>query len=236
LERELDQARRLSLLGTLASSIAHEFNNILTPVLGYAEMAKTAPEDAELCSKALEKVVGGVEHASSLAETILSLSGSANSQPGGCASPRDCAAAATRFLPKSTGLEIDIQIPDALTVQMEPAALTHVLLNLLLNATAAMRARSGRITVRGFTWNEYGQLEVEDSGCGIAPGFLPHVFESFATSSARTGRAGSGLGLSISRQLIERAGGSITVQSKVGSGSCFSIRLPLAKSGAAAAA
>jgi signal transduction histidine kinase len=236
LERELDHSRRLSLLGTLASSIAHEFNNILTPVLGYAEMAKASPEDAALCAKALERVVGGVEHASSLAEAILSLSGSANSRPGGSASPRESADAAIRCLPRTTGLEIEVQIPASLTVQIEPAALTHVLLNLFLNAVAAMRERSGKIVVRGSPWNEYGQIEVEDSGCGIAPGFLPHVFESFVTSSARTGRAGSGLGLSICRQLIERAGGSISVQSKVGLGSCFSVRLPLAQESVDAAA
>ena len=73
LEQELEHTHRLATLGTIVGSIAHEFNNLLTPVISYAELAKLHPDDRELSEKALDRASAGAEHASQIASAILDL-------------------------------------------------------------------------------------------------------------------------------------------------------------------
>ncbi|HBS29528.1 MAG TPA: hypothetical protein DEB06_08790 [Phycisphaerales bacterium] len=142
------QIQRLVTLGTLAGSIAHEFNNILTPVLSYAQLAQSSPDDRDLVNKALRKASEGAEKAAEIASAMLGLI-----RDGDGAASCSVAEAAREALgclarsPEKDGVRIEIDIPETLAVIMRPVALQQVLLNLLLNALDAVRQRSGVIRV-----------------------------------------------------------------------------------------
>ncbi len=148
LEKELAEVQGLATLGTLAGSIAHEFNNILTPILTFAELALEAPEDRELTHRALRKALEGSERASFIASALLGFA----RQDDGVAEcdvrrvVRDVQACLVRD-PKQDGIEVAVDVPDGLTVRMSPSALHQVVLNLILNALEAMRGSGGRLTI-----------------------------------------------------------------------------------------
>lgn len=240
-----EHQHRLALLGTLTSGISHEFNNILTPVLAYAEMAQMNLGDAELVRKALERIVMGITQATNISEAILGLAaGSASGIAAGRADVRECAETALRCLardPAKDGIRVSLEIPTGLCVGITSVALNHVLLNMIVNARRAMSTRGGRLTIQakrdGSTGNDrLIQIVVEDTGCGIQPGFLPHIFDDFFSRTDDSTAPGRGLGLAICHRLISQAGGSVSVCSAVGKGTRFEIQLPALASSIAAKA
>ncbi len=230
-EQELAHAERLAALGTLTSAVAHEFNNLLTPVMSYAQLALQSPDDHELARKALQHACSSAERASRVASSML-----------GFATDPDAPAAA--FLDQIIDETLEMMLTDvskdAITLEREiegacwlhisPIALQQVLMNLLLNARQAIRPEPGtiRITAERSTWNnaQAYRIRVQDSGCGMSPKVAERIFEAFRTGPSRNGRKGTGLGLAISKQLIEQRGGSIEVESELGVGTCFTIMLP----------
>lgn len=155
LERELERCQRLATLGTLAASIAHEFNNLLTPIVSYAQMALHSPEDWELVSKALRKAIEGSEKASEIASSML---GFIRDDEGACVHVAHAAHDALACLarePSKDGIELEIDVDRECWVRMRPVALEQVLLNLILNAREAMRPGGGRLSIRAqrSTWN-----------------------------------------------------------------------------------
>lgn len=247
LDLELERLRRLATLGMLTSGIAHEFNNILTPVMAYAEMAAAAPADSALVARALGKVVEGIRRATGISEAILALATAAPAEAGRASTSIECGvAAALRWVADSTeddAIPVGTDLAPGLEAAIEPAVLHQVLVNLLINARHAMPRGTGSISIRGCRRSSTGnagpshiEIEIEDSGSGIAPSLLPRVFEPFVSGGAATDsqldgtrsgrRRGHGLGLALCRQLVERAGGSISVRSALGQGTCFTVRLP----------
>lgn len=233
LEAEMERSQRLATLGLLAGSIAHEFNNILTPVLSYAQMALAAPEDAELARKALRKAIEGTEKAAQIATSML---GFVRDDTAEHAVIRGVVDDALRCLGRDLsreGIALSIDVPRNLAVKIRPNALEQVLINLILNAVEAMRPGGGRLVIRshsGATWNNspHTSIVIEDSGCGIPGDMLSRIFDPFVTKSADGGRRGTGLGLTICKRLIEEAGGAVTARSTAGAGSTFEILLPSA--------
>ena len=244
IEAELEHTHRLAMLGTLVGSIAHEINNILTPVVSYAELAKLHPDDAELGAKALARASAGAEQAARIARAILDLARRAEDAGGQDAPPEaDIAATIDQVLlcmtrdPGRDAPAIRVQVEPGCAAAIDSTALQQVLLNLLLNAIRAIGSGGGRIDVRGSTWNSPGgdamvRVEVEDEGCGMDERTLERIFEPFVSgrSGETSGPPGTGLGLSTSRQLIERFGGTIAARSQVGTGTMFTITLPRAAS------
>jgi signal transduction histidine kinase len=116
-----------------------------------------------------------------------------------------------------------------LWVAGDPGQIKQVLLNLIDNALRYTPV-GGAVGLRGAVEDGLARLEVQDSGAGIAPDELPHIFERFYRGDASRSRAtgNSGLGLAIARAIIEAHGGTIAVRSAPGSGTCFTLRLPLA--------
>lgn len=240
----MEHRRRLAILGTLVSSVCHELNNILTPVLTHAELAKQSPSDSHLVRRALVSVVAGVERATEISEAILSLAIPRRPSNDFVVNVSETASAALCCLvrdPAQDGIEVLIDIPSGLNVVMPRVALHQVLLNLLMNARNAIGRVGGRIRIHATktehrstrnTPSETGFacIEVEDNGCGIPPGLIDRVLEPFVTFGEPQHRSssGHGLGLAICRELVEGAGGRIFVRSEVGRGTCVTLLLRLA--------
>ena len=242
LRRQLEHSDRLAALGTMAATIAHEFNNLLTPSMSYARLALRCIErgqaDAELTQKALHKCQSAGQKAGKICDAILGFArpaGEANaaSESDVAAVVNEALTATGRALAKDD-ITVRQEIPAGLRVAIDPLQLEHVLVNLLLNARQAMHGRrrgtlSLVATVQAGAGGPWARLDVSDTGCGIAAADLPHIFDSFFTTrdaSAPAGR-GTGLGLSLCRQIIQRHGGQISVQSTPGRGTTFHIILPL---------
>jgi signal transduction histidine kinase len=254
---ELETSGQLRTLGLLAGAIAHEFNNILTPVLSYARVALDAPGDAELGRRALEKAAEGVERATRLAGSVLNLAGR-GSEAGG-QHPRCRPEAALRAALESLdrplaarGIELRTAIEPWIELSIHQTDLEHVLLNLLLNACRAMGDGGGVIEVlcrqateaECSTWNTgsvdgpLAVLEVRDSGPGLDQALLPTLFEPFQKAAPGRGaaRQGHGLGLAICRHLVESAGGAIAARSDPQEGAAFVVLLPHQQEAASRAA
>ncbi len=236
----LTHTHRLAMLGTLATIIAHEFNNILTPIISYGQIALAQPEDRDLLVKAVEKSLSGAERAARISAAILGFGSQDDAdQPTAADLPAvlDETFACLAREPRKDGIDLVVDVPD-LRVQMTPLSLQQVLLNLILNARKAMGRGPGRLTVSATTKANEVHVTVADTGPGIAPSIRDRLFEPFVTlPSASTGaemnlhesaEKGTGLGLSICRKLIEEAGGRIWVDSEPGQGAAFHFVLPLA--------
>lgn len=257
------RAHRLATLGTLAASLAHEVNNILTPVLSYAQLALAAPNDAELTRKALLRAVDCTSKAAQIGSAML---GFVRVEDLRTVSPAcsvaqvvsDAVACLGRDLAKD-GVDFRRRIAPSHAVEMDHVSLQQVVLNLLLNAREAMRGRRGVIEIESFGGSgrpwlsphiEGGGgghspeeslcstgniiLRVKDTGHGIPPNQVEHLFTPFVSSRPPTAKGserttGTGLGLSVCRFLVERAGGRIRVESRLGEGTDFEITLPEAR-------
>lgn len=234
LEGELERAHRLATLGLLAGSIAHEFNNILTPVLSYAQLALASPDDRELGIKALRKVIEGTEKASLIASSILGFTRD-ESQPAEAnvrATVDDALRCIGRDLTKE-GIALEIEVSRTIVAGMKPIALEQVLVNLILNAVEAIRPATGKLRIAAR--HESPQqgvnmtvIEIDDSGRGIPVELQAHVFEPFVSARSAQSSKGTGLGLTICRRLVEEARGTIGVSSRPGEGTVFTLRLPSA--------
>jgi len=251
LRRQLEHADRLATLGTLAATIAHEFNNLLTPSLSYAQMALRAIEegrqDPSLIQKALTKCHAAGLKAGRICDAILAFARPAASATGTPAESEvgaviDESFAALGRDPAKDGITLRREVPEGLLAAIDPLQLEHVLVNLLINARQAMAGqRRGTITLTaGPCYGSSGpavRIDVIDSGCGIEPEHLPHIFESFYTTrdSSTPAARGTGLGLSRCRQIVERCGGEITAHSTPGRGTTFRILLPAPRTAVLAA-
>jgi len=230
LRKQLHRSQRLAAVGTMTSMIAHEFNNILTPIINYARMAR---RDSRLTGKALASAADGGERATTICQALL---GIARDDSVGAAEVHlgdliDATLSAMARRLESDRIEFVRRVPDDLTVTAHRVQLQQVLLNLLLNARAAVVAtgrRSGRITIAAERNGQTVKIALSDTGVGIPPENLERVFDPFFTTRGSDGGAsrGHGLGLAICKEILIALGGSISVESTVGVGTTFTVRLP----------
>ena len=226
------QAQRLASLGTAAAMLAHEFNNLMTPVVGYAEYA-LQHDDVEMMKKALRTTLRQTATLTAMADRILGLAID-EAQSFESVSVRPCAEEAVASLCRDLskdGITLKIDVGDDLKVWADPKQLVQVLFNLLVNARQAIGGHGGRITIGAHqTVDEQTAIEVRDTGCGIPAEQLGAVFEPFFTTKQdlrRDGaRCGSGLGLAICKDIIDEHRGRLTVESQVDRGTTFTITLP----------
>ncbi len=260
-----DHARRLQILGVAATGIAHEINNILTPMAAAAGSALETPHDRARMQEALVLAERCACRAARVAEAILALAAPSRRRAGEAAEVAqaiDVVLADVRDEVRGLGIEVALRIDRGCRAAVDSAVLESILGNLCTNAIRSMRGGGGLLrigvstdgprrskdqeTPRGngisivggcSTWNtlegpgRFGVvvITVEDSGCGIEPARVGEIFRPFESSLDRgVGGGGSGVGLAITRSLIEAAGGSLTVASSPGVGSRFEIRLPRA--------
>jgi signal transduction histidine kinase len=233
LQAQLMQAQRLAALGELAGTLTHEFNNILTTTINYAKLALRNKDEASR-DRALEKILAAGQRAARLTGSVLGLSRGTGDQ----FEPVDVAALIEDTL---VLLERDLnkyrvsvvrQIEATPRVRANPNQLQQVLVNLLINARQAM-PRGGTVTVqlKPSVGEALADLTVRDTGSGIPADQLPNIFEPYYTTKTPDagGQGGTGIGLAACRKIVEAHRGRIRVESTVGRGTAFTIRLPFAE-------
>ena len=233
LRRQVRQVQQLASLGTAAAMLAHEYNNLVTPAVGYAQYALDADEP-ELMRKALTMTLRQTSIITAMADRILGLAVQ-EPQSFGSVNLRqvvDEAVACMARDPAKDGIDLRVNIDDQLTVRADEKQLLQVLFNLLLNARQALTGHGGRMVVEAVARDD-DRVEIclRDNGCGIPAEKLDSIFEPFVTSKtgeSAGGAKGAGLGLAICRDIIDEHRGAITVQSQVGHGTTFTVTLPAA--------
>ena len=232
LRQQLLQAQKLSSVGALASSVAHEFNNILTTILNYARLGLRSPQDEAARTQALEKILKGGQRAATIVSSMLGFARNNTTRREDTdfvALVEELLVLTDKDLSKHR-ITIEKKYHGRPHAEIVPAQIEQVLLNLIINARQAMpRGGRLRIDVRENAVTQMVELRVSDSGCGIPPERLRLIFEPFYTTKEpdETGTGGTGLGLSVCRQIVEQHQGRIRVESLVGKGSTFTIKLPI---------
>ncbi|MBI1370245.1 MAG: hypothetical protein GC162_16545 [Planctomycetes bacterium] len=233
LQEGLTRSHRLATLGTMASIIAHEFNNILTPMISYCQMAEQVPEDIPMLRKAVAKALAGAQKAASISSSMLGFARESDEAAlSNIVQVIDEVFNCMARPPQRDGIRLTIDVDADLHVAISPVNLQQVLLNIVLNARQAMRRQGGSLALSAGREGETVFIEVADTGPGIPTDILPRVFEPFVTRREGVGAGqapGTGLGLAICRDLIRRAGGQIAITKSDPTGTTFRIVLPHAE-------
>ncbi|HZL90956.1 MAG TPA: ATP-binding protein [Pirellulaceae bacterium] len=235
LKQQLLQAQKLTALGELVSTTTHEFNNVLMTILNYAKMGLRHKDDATR-DKALTKILDAAQRAAKITNSVLGVARNRSSQ----FEPTNLAKIVEETLVllerEMTKYRIAVEthlpaVPEVLAIGNQ---IQQVLLNLLINARQAMPS-GGRVTIRleHDAKSNMVDLFVRDTGSGIPADKLPRIFEPFYSTKQgpdESGKGGTGLGLSACRSIIEAHRGRIRVNSSVGKGTEFILKLPVAGS------
>jgi signal transduction histidine kinase len=233
LRQQLLQAQKLSSVGALASSVAHEFNNILTTIMNYARLALRAEGDEAARTQALEKILKGSQRAATIINSMLGFARNNSTQremTDLVGLVEEVLILTDKDLSKHR-IQVEKKFHGRPRAPVVPAQIEQVLLNLILNARQAMpRGGHLRIEVRENARTRLVEIRLSDTGVGIPPERLRLIFEPFYTTKEpdANGHGGTGLGLSVCRQIIEQHQGRIRVESLVGKGATFTVKLPLA--------
>ena len=237
-ELQLVQAEKMSSIGVLAAGVAHEINNPLSSVAGYAEaLLRRFRDEPELCvdarfevfQKYLEVIMKETYRCKGIIDSLLSFSRKSDGSVG----PVDLNLVLQEVLElvRHKSRYEHIEIVEFLQHDLPPAfgdgaGLKQVFMNLLLNAHQAISG-SGVVEILSFRAEGFGVVQIKDSGCGIPAEQLAQIWNPFFTT--KTVGQGLGLGLAITYNIIQRQGGEILVESQQGKGSIFTVRLPLCR-------
>jgi two-component system NtrC family sensor kinase len=237
LKSQLSQLQHLANIGTISYMIAHEINNLLTPLRNYAAVALENPDDKDFIEKALQKTVQNCERSSKIMESMLIV---ANGQTQKKKNARlltlveEIFTCLCRDFSKD-GINVETCISDELMVWCVPIQIQQVLMNLILNARDAMLPRGGFLGITATEQSDAVEIEVTDTGEGIAAADLKNIFNSFFTTKTNKCTSppysGAGLGLAFCKKIIAEHEGSISVESEPIKGSKFKITLPKPQTG-----
>lgn len=234
MEEQLYQAQRLSSVGALASSITHEFNNILTTVINYARMGLRHTDEATR-TKSFDRILSAGQRASRITTGMLAYARNSSDRQEPCDLRKlldDVLVLVQKDL-QMHRIGVDIDAPGSVWAIVNSSQIQQILMNLIVNARQAMN-ENGRLklTVRDNPDEGWAELSVQDTGCGIPHDQLAHIFDAFYTTKKADarGQGGTGLGLSLCRKIIEAHKGRIRVESEVGKGTRFTLKLPRSES------
>ena len=218
LRDQVRQTQQLATLGTAAAMMAHEYNNLMTPVVSYARYALDS-DDPELMRKALTTTLRQGGLVSGMADRILGLAihEASHLQPHNLKAVVDESIACMCRDPAKDGITLKVAVDENLRVRTDDKQLIQVFFNLLLNARDAV-GRGGRITIEASpNGDDRVEIRVRDNGPGIPVEDQEAIFEPFFTTKGKGPdgqRKGSGLGLAICRDIITEQNGTITVQKR----------------------
>jgi two-component system, NtrC family, sensor kinase len=227
---------KMASLGKMAAVVAHEVNNPLSGILTYAKLLRkwvangqVEHEKRDEAMQSLELIAAESRRCGELIKNLLSLSRTApmNVKSTDLHQVIDCCLLLVRHQLDLTGIELQLKLDDDLPrVPCDPEQIEQVLLALIMNAVDAM-PHGGNLWIETRLNHDETEIDIQvrDDGSGIAPDVLPQIFEPFMTTKER-GR-GVGLGLAISRGIVERHNGRIEVESRLGQGTTFTVTLPV---------
>ncbi len=253
LKRQVAQATKMQAVGQLAGGVAHDFNNILTAIIGHCDLMlmRHAPGDSDYDD--IQQIRSNSNRAASLTRQLLAFSRQQTLRPQVLQLP-DVIAEVSTLLKRLLGERVKLQVKHGRglgAVRADPGQLEQVIVNLAVNARDAMTVKDdqsvGLLTLQTYAVTaddvrrmgseilpiaDYTALRVSDTGTGIPPHLLPKIFEPFFTTK-EVGK-GTGLGLSTVYGIVKQSGGFIFAESEPGKGTSFVIYLPVHRAEAAA--
>ena len=242
-ERELVQAEKASLLGQLASGVAHEIGTPLNVMSGNAEYLLRKLGPADPARPALEQIVRQAERITEMVQQLLDFARPSEARRVPFALADVLSETLQIVSPMLRRLDVRVDVdPDTPPVLGDPRLLEHALLNLVVNACQAM-PKEGRLSIvvgvetpaaDGRDAGAHVCCRICDTGCGIAAENLGRIFQPFYTTKAQG--EGTGLGLAIVERIVRQLQGSIEVSSRPGEGTTFTLRLRAAPASEAVAA
>jgi two-component system cell cycle sensor histidine kinase/response regulator CckA len=246
LKRQVAQATKMQAVGQLAGGVAHDFNNILTAIIGYCDLMlmRHTPGDSDYDD--IQQIRSNSNRAAGLTRQLLAFSRQQTLRPQVLQLP-DVIAEVSNLLKRLLGETVELQVKHGRNlgaVRADPGQLEQVIVNLAVNARDAILAKDpaagGTLTVQTYSVSpeasrripsdilpvgDYTALKVSDTGTGIPKAVLPKVFEPFFTTK-EVGK-GTGLGLSTVYGIVKQSGGYIFAESEEGEGTSFTIYLPV---------
>ena len=234
LEDQLLQTQKLSSVGALASSITHEFNNILTTVINYAKMG-VRHKDAGTRDKAFDRILSAGQRATKITTGMLAYARNTSDRYEPCELNRllaDVMVLVQKDL-QMHRIGIDEELQQGVWAKVNSSQIQQILINLIVNARQAMKEGGRlRLAIRDNIDEGWAEISVGDTGCGIPHDRLQQIFDPFFTTKTADarGQGGTGIGLSLCRRIIEAHKGRIRVESEVGRGTTFTLKLPRSES------
>jgi signal transduction histidine kinase len=227
LQAQLRHADRLATIGQLASGVAHELNEPLGNILGFAQLAGKCPGLPKQAGQDIEKIVKASLHAREIVRKLLLFSRQMPTRKEKT-NLNDLIKEGLYFLQSRCireGIELNYLLSEHLPeITVDPSQLKQVIVNLVVNAIQAMPA-GGKLDIRTHTCDDQISIFVEDTGVGMSKAILKQIFLPFFTT--KDIGEGTGLGLSVVHGIVTSHGGSIKVDSTLGIGTIFEIRLPV---------
>lgn len=242
-EAQLRQAQKMQAIGHLAGGIAHDFNNILSAIIGYTEMAMDSIPDGSSLGDDLKEVLSAGMRAKELVNQILTFSRQ---------SARDPKPVEITYIVKEAGKMLRAMLPATINIRQrsslspksrvlaDPTEVHQVIMNLCTNAAHAMAAKGGSLDIAldeillgddeppphpDLKPGGYIRICVADTGHGMSEETAAQIFDPFFTTKPQG--EGTGMGLSVLHGIVQSCGGAVTVRSKEGAGSTFSVYLPV---------
>ncbi len=233
LREQLMQSEKLSALGEMAAGVAHNFKNIIGTILGYTEYLLEAPDDQEEIEEGLMIIEKSARDATQVVQRIQTYArGSSDADDFELTDLRQLVketVEVTRPIWKERAqqqgkvIDVNLELDDISLVRSRAAEIREVVTNLIINAVDAM-VQDGSLTLRTFEDGAYACIRVTDTGPGMTEEVQRRVFDPFFTTK---GNKGTGLGLSVSHTQLKGHGGDIELDSELGVGTSFTIKLPL---------
>ena len=241
MEAQFQQAQKLESIGRLAGGVAHDFNNMLSVILGYGEEIHAGLHQGDPLREAAEEILEAVKRSSALTRQLLAFSRKQTLLPV-VLSLNDIVIDLEKMLRRVIGEDVELSIrlaEDLSNIEVDLGQIEQVIMNLAVNARDAMPQggslilETGNVNVDERTTSRYPDLQpgayvklsVTDTGCGMDEETRKNIFEPFFTTKEKS--KGTGLGLSTVYGIVRQSGGSIQVHSEIGQGSTFEIHLPV---------